>query len=323
MDVVVEASPLPGFSKESLHFVKTALLQNRSEFDSFLTTRFSLEELLQFLNVQNKAPSIQFAISDLGRKILQIKGLHPKNHPLFQNEKKTVLVNDIVGFHDPEITKDLITSALDSGFTTIKIKTPSPDPQLASVLREICAKREDIKFRLDANQNWDLEKIQSFNLIFKNLPIEYIEEPFAVHSDKEINAVLDVSGYPIALDESITDLKCLTDFLKHSSNPFIIIKPMLLGNIFEISETLFKHRSSYKRVIITSSLEASVGLETVSFLAASLGDNTCAHGLNTGKLFRDNLIADNEMENSFFKRTTHSGSLITKNQLDQSLLKLL
>lgn len=317
VDVLAEASPLPGFSVETFNEVKSHFLKIKFDLDTFLKTPFSLEKLKQFI----KGPaSIQFAISDLGRKVLHARANQPLNHPLFQSENKSILVNDIVGYHDPEITKKLILSALDSGFKTIKIKTPYPDPDLATVLREVYSKSEDVNFRLDANQNWDLEKLKIFNRYFDDLPIEYIEEPIVMQSDNEIEPFSSISAYPIALDESITNIDHLAKLLKQHTDLFVIIKPMLLGNIFELSETLSRYRGSYKRVIITSSLESGVGLETISLIAASLGDNSRAHGLNTGKLFRNDLFTNDDMKNGILDLTSRSDSPITLNQLDQSML---
>lgn len=320
MDVLAEASPLPGFSKETFETVKSHLLRIKSELDLFLKSSFTFEELQQFIS---GPASIQFAISDLGRKILQNREDQPGNQSLFKSEYTSVLVNDIVGYHDPETTKRLILSALDSGFKTIKIKTPSPEPHLAAVLQEVFSQREDVIFRLDANQSWDLDALKLFNRYFKHLPIEYVEEPFALHSDEEIDRASSVCEYPIALDESITDLNHLTNLLKQYPDLFVIIKPMMLGNIFELSETLSRYRSSYKRVVITSSLEAAVGLDTISLIAATLGDNSRAHGLNTGKLFRNNLIIDDDMKNGILDLTKRSDVPLTLDQIDQSLLTLL
>lgn len=320
LDILSEASPLPGFSKESFLSVKTHLISIKSELDAFLKTPFSIKELQQFISGPT---SIQFAISDLGWKTILFREKQPANHPLFRAWKKLVFVNDIVGSHDPETTKRLVLSALDNGFKTIKIKTPSPDPDLAAVLREIFSQKKDVLFRLDANQNWDLEKLKTFNNYFKDLPIEYVEEPYAVKSDEEIDRMISLSNCPIALDESITDLNHLAKLLKQYPDLVVIIKPMLLGNIFELSETLFSYRSTNKGVVITSSLESGVGLETISILAASLGDNSRAHGLNTGKLFRKDLITDDELKNRVLDLTNRSDSPITLSQIDQSLLTLL
>ena len=320
LDLLSEASPLPGFSKETINSVIKDLITIKSQLDSFLTTPFSIEQLNQFIS---GPASIQFAISDLARKVIQVRGDLPIIHPLFQSEKRSVFVNDIMGYHAPETTKRLILSALDNGFKTIKIKAPKPDPDLAVVLREVYAHRPDVIFRLDANQSWDSEKLKSFNRHFKNLPIEYIEEPMSLRDDSEINRISSLCEFPIALDESITDINHLTKLLNLHPDLFIIIKPMLLGNIFKLSETLSTYRSSYKRVVITSSLESAVGLETISLLAASLGDNSRAHGLNTGKLFRHNLITENGLNNGVLDMSNRSDSPITMDRMDQSLLTLL
>tara|TARA_R100001143_G_scaffold63604_1_gene73763 strand:- start:15507 stop:16568 length:1062 start_codon:yes stop_codon:yes gene_type:complete len=314
VDILAEASPLPGFSSESFKSVKKHLMSLKSELDAFLKGSFSIDDLQQFISGPS---SIQFALSDLGWKIIQFRGGQPAGHPLFQSKKKPVLVNDIVGSHDPATTKRLILSALHDGFKTIKIKTVSPDPKLAAVLHEIYAQNKDVIFRLDANQSWNVEKLKIFNREFKNLPIEYIEEPYELHRDEEIDRAFTMSAYPIAIDESIRDSNHLGKLLEKYPNLFIIIKPMMLGNIFSISETLLKYRSSYKRVVITSSLESAVGLGTISKLAASIGDNSLAHGLNTKKLFRKDIVTGNDINNGVL---ILPGRTISLNQLDQSML---
>ena len=323
LNVLAEASPLPGFSRETVENVIADLKRNNTILDEFLKVQFTLADFQDFLDNRNDSPSIQFAISDLGRKILQYRRMMPENHPLFRTGVSSVSVNEIVGYHDSKTVKKLILSALKRGFNTIKIKTPSPDPTLAKILREIYAQHVNVKFRLDANQNWDVEKLQIFNTNFQNLPIEYIEEPFAMNSDEDIARASSISDYPIAMDESIINLKHLKKLLKHHPNQYVILKPMLLGNIFDISETLSEHRSSYERVVITSSLESEVGLETTSFLAAAMGDHKRAHGLNTGHLFPYNLITKNEIRNGFIDLTHALESPITMDQIDSTLLTLL
>jgi len=323
LETLAEASPLPGFSKESLSSVKTYLLKTHTELVSFFKSPFSLVELRQFLDELNSAPSIQFALSDLGRKILQLREKQPVNHPLFQFGNRSVPVNDIVGYHDPDTTKHLILSALERGFQTVKIKTPVPDPQLAAILHEVTLQREYVNFRLDANQNWDVEKLQIFNSTFKDLPIEYVEEPFAMSSNNDIAQAISISDYPIALDESITNLNRLSEILELFPDLIIIIKPMLFGNIFELLETISEHRSSYERVVVTSTLESAVGMDTMSMLAASMGDHKRAHGLNTGQLFQKNLVIENEIRSGYLHLTDPLESPVTLNQIDPSMLTLL
>lgn len=323
LNVLAEASPLPGFSMETTENVIADLIRSKSALDDFFKTHFTLTDLRRFLNHCNNSPSIQFAISDLGRKILTIRDMLPDNHPLSRAGANSVSVNEIIGYHDLKTVKKAILSALKKGFDTIKIKSPSPEPTLAILLREIYTQHVNVKYRLDANRSWDADSLQTFNRFFQNLPFEYIEEPFEMIDDDDMARASSICDYPIAIDESIINLKHLEKILKHHPNQYVIIKPTLLGNIFKLSETLYEHRSSYERVVVTSSLESAVGLETISFLAANLGDHTKAHGLNTGQLFPRNLIPENVIENGFIDLTHVFKSSTTMDQLDSTMLTVL
>ncbi|MDX1642118.1 MAG: hypothetical protein R3220_10495, partial [Balneolaceae bacterium] len=98
IDIVTEASPLPGFSNESFEEVRRALLNQKEGIEEFLTDDITLQKIRNLDNDKRlNAPSIQFALSYLSLFILAEK----KGKTIFDLFKtipaNSIQVNAVVG----------------------------------------------------------------------------------------------------------------------------------------------------------------------------------------------------------------------------------
>ncbi|PWN06948.1 enolase C-terminal domain-like protein [Rhodohalobacter mucosus] len=292
-----EASPLPGFSDESLDKTIQQLIDQKETLEALLSTPFTLTGLDNLLREIPLPASAKFALSSLGASTLLKSGLAARDELFAQPFRHQVKVNAVTGIGEYDDIISDIAAHHARGFRTVKIKS-TPDPEtLASALREAVKKYPSMTFRIDANQSWPVSDALSITGLFTDLNVEYIEEPISVESANDYRELVQKSPIPIALDESLSDMATLETALKALPGIVLIIKPTLLGNIFRISETISANRGPLHRVVVTTALESAVGRSMVQSMAAITGDPGLAHGLDTGRLFEKDLFPLREAEN--------------------------
>lgn len=296
--IVAESAPLPGFSEESFADVKQVLINQKEFIREFLEDDITLQSIRDLdkhpgLNL----PSIQFAVSYLLLSVLaEKKG--KTIYDLFRTiPANAIQVNDVIGHGTiPEMEKKIEESIL-KGFKVIKIKTPYPVDELAALLTRIQKKYPAIHFRLDANQSWPVSSIKKNCELFQNLHIQYIEEPSITESSNDFRQFQEKCCHPLAFDESVSSISTLKSVLENYPDAFVVIKPMLLGNILKIHETILQFRGSCKHIVCTTALESSIGRSMVAATTSLTGDQNLSHGLNTGHLFANDLLPDFEIVN--------------------------
>jgi o-succinylbenzoate synthase len=322
-DLLSETSPLPGFSDKTLDEAKTVLFKNKETINRFLGSDFSAGGVKTFLNQIPQAPSFQFSVSFLAVSLLAKRKKTSPGNILGLQPAEEVLVNDMIGLRQ---SGDLIRKIEESaarGFTTIKIKVSESPYELAETLNLAAARLEGLTFRLDANQSWPVDKLREFSSLFQDLPIQYIEEPVMMGGLNQINHVQKECALPVALDESISRPDALETILKKYPDLFVVIKPMLFGNIFKLTETISTFRSRHKNVVFTTALESKIGRAMTADLASYLGDKTLAHGLNTGRFLKRDLFPDLNINNGRIDTRKSQLNQCVFDNIDLSLLKTL
>lgn len=301
IDLFTEASPLPGFSRESIEDVRDSLLQNQESILHLLegVNDFNQIRDLQELDELN-LPSVQFSLSMLSLFLLAEKK-QKTIFDLFKKSLPSLKVNDIVGDSSISQMENRITESIQKGFQVIKIKAVHPINELAALLNKIQEKYPSVTFRLDGNQSWPRNSLKMNCKLFGNVQIQYVEEPVAIDKLNDIPGIQNSCCFPVAFDETVRDISSLKTLLQMSQTPYIIIKPMLLGNIFKIHETITEIRSSSKQIVCTTSLESMIGRSMVAIAASLIGDPNVSHGLNTGDLFATDLLPDFNIKNGLIK----------------------
>ncbi|VAI57221.1 unnamed protein product [Triticum turgidum subsp. durum] len=187
-----------------------------------------------------------------------------------------------------------VTKLVDEGFTTVKLKvgrraSPAEDAAVIQKTREVVGYK--INIRADANGKWTYKQAIEFGSRVKSLCLQYIEEP--VSSVHDLIKFCENSGLPVALDESIDNLKgdpiqklhqfvhpgivavvstnSVSYFSSFSFHFYIspcfhldgqVIKPSVVGG-FENAAHIAKWAHMHdKMAIISSAYESSVGLAT-------------------------------------------------------------
>lgn len=291
-DRISEAAPLPGFSKESLSDIITVLAGNRQSILSFLSDPFDLQTLALFTDSFSDFPSLQCSISILGMQVLADRKDRTVSELLDRPTEKSLKVNAVAGYSNPQDLKERATALYKEGFRVIKCKVLSDPGYLPDTLSYISSIYSDLSFRLDANRSWPKENVVRFTKLFCHLPIEYIEEPTKLYSAEAFARMAEDSVLPLAADESISQFGFNSFAELSSPPPFFILKPMFLGNLNNLFATINRRNHLVNNLIFTTALESAVGRRIVAQIAGMYGNPKAAHGLNTGTLFKDDLIAD-------------------------------
>jgi L-Ala-D/L-Glu epimerase len=306
VDIVSEAAPLPGFSDEKLATVKNVLSNSSVDSNEFLNHVSSVKMALQYFQENHFPPSVSFALSCIALDLIEARNAEELHKLKLSHASKNLTINGVIGSLEIDGDIQLIQKLYQHGYRTIKLKISSQPQRLAQLIKNASDQFPGLKFRIDANQSWDIEGVADHLESFKDLPVEYCEEPCRFDTIEQISEINKHSPVPIALDESIGNIHQLKEILRSGPVGFVIIKPTLLGNLFELIETISNENTHNIKRICTTTLESGVGRTSVCKLAAIIGSDDLAHGLSTGTLFKTDLTNSPEIRNGSMKVNSDS-----------------
>ncbi|MFM2590418.1 o-succinylbenzoate synthase [Vibrio sp. TBV020] len=262
-----EVAPLPGFSVETMDEVYSQLIEQLELWQQGVALKF--DELF---------PSVAFGLSmaqlELNKE-LPAEGCF-QAAPLCSG--------------DPDELLPKLNSMTGEKVAKIKVGLYEPirDGMLVSLFLESIP---DLTLRLDANRAWTADKAQQFaKKIAPSLRgrIAFIEEPCQVPGDSFSFAI--DTGIAIAWDETLQHAIRKDDFKLEDLNgaKAIVIKPTLIGSVDRCIGLIEKAKSLGIKVVISSSIESSLGLTQLARLAhCHLPDEV--PGLDTVGLFAQQL----------------------------------
>jgi o-succinylbenzoate synthase len=207
--------------------------------------------------------------------------------------RSAVPVNEVIGAGSTEDAVKRSLAAVHAGFTCLKLKLT--DPSSATVQR-VAAVRAAIgpepRLRLDANACWSFEQAHSLLTQCTAYDIQYVEQPLPAHDLAGMARLRRVSPIPLAVDEALTGLESARRVLDAEAADVLILKPQLAGGLRAGRQII--QESSQRNVVcvVTSTLEAGIGVAAALHLAAASPEITMACGLATLDLLVDDLLCD-------------------------------
>jgi len=196
------------------------------------------------------------------------------------------------------------------GYKAVKIKVGhlSLIDSISLVEELLTLMPANILVRIDANQSWSFEEALTFAKAFAPDTFEYFEEPFESFEDY-------ISfPFPIALDETIRNAPS-DSYLSLPHLRALIIKPTLMGGCSKLIPLLRQAREKGIAFILSSSYESELGIGLLAKIAARLQLPEVPMGLDTYRLFKDELFEETikwEQGKLFFPKTWNltAGSII-------------
>lgn len=289
-----EASPLPGFSRETLTAcrkklgeVMSAVLSHGGELDAA-----GLGRLEAF-----RGPAVHsaayFAVESAWHLLeAAAAGRTPWGDKAPARDASLRLNALLAGDDDAILEKAGRVPAL--GYRAVKLKVGrermTDDIQLVRAVRECVG--PDVAMRLDANQAWSLEDAILFGKAAAGTNIAYIEEPCAAPGD--LPAFHRATGIPYAIDESIYTIHDMVQ--GRSANRLhdrviagvvngaaaLVWKPTLIHTP-NLGKLLFRDVSQGQsnRIVISAAFESGVGIAALANYAAMFAAPETPAGLDT------------------------------------------
>lgn len=210
--------------------------------------------------------------------------------------RTSVPVNAIIPVVDEVTAASLVfKSVVEYGMTTLKVKVAEPGCTVTQDLRRLQAIRMqledleiiDIDIRIDVNGAWSTE--EAINLIsqyeFAAGGLDYVEQPCATLA--ECAVVKAETQVRIAIDEGLRLAKQIDPAAIRNSADVLIVKSLPMGGV---RRSLAAINQVGLPVVVSGSLDTSIGLTSGVILAACVPDLAGASGLGTGVLFAEDLV---------------------------------
>lgn len=208
----------------------------------------------------------------------------------------TVPVNALLTEQTPQQCVDAARFQVGRGITTVKLKCGK---DLETDRDRIAAIRDafpELKIRIDPNQSWDVAWAADHLRSLQPFQIQYCEEPLPPGTPlDEYRRLRDHSGVPIALDESIVDLKSAELAIEKQAADYFVLKLQRLGGMDRLLDVARFAQSRQVDSILTSNMEAHVGLAVGLHCAAVVQTPGLDSGLATSDFFADGLDSSLEV----------------------------
>ena len=289
-----EASPLPGFSKESLQDVT-------DELTALSTTNLRWPETVQevgdWTEDHCRTAAAQHAVASA---ILDAMG-KAHNTPvaalLNSHFRTKIPVSYLYSGNDRQLT-----AATNEGTRVVKVKvgTDSVDEDVRRIrhIRERIA--PSVAIRVDANGAWTEEQALYAIAQMKPLGVRSMEEPVQ-NRDLDAMARLRGHGIRIALDESVRSPRELEEIIALDAADAIVIKPMLSGTPMRAMEMMRRANQAGLHIWVTTTIDAAVGrMIAIHLAAAAPTEHLSPCGLNTASWLRDDVGQTPERVESHF-----------------------
>ncbi len=206
-----------------------------------------------------------------------------------------VPVNVIIGAGAAEAAIAVAQDARRRGFHCVKLKV-GLGLSVQEEIERIALVREAIgpamHLRLDANEAWNLEEAISILSQCISSDIQYIEQPLKAHDLAGMYTLRQAIPIPIAADEAVHSLESARHVLDSEAADILVIKPQLAGGLRVGQQIIQAAAERGARSVITSTIEAGIGLVAALHLAAASPDVTFECGLATLHLLVDDLLVD-------------------------------
>ncbi len=249
-------------------------------------------------NVNEKIPdfpAIQFGIETalLDYQAHGSKILYPSE---FTEGKKGIPINGLIWMGDEKSVLKQIEQKLVQGFRCIKLKIGLKDLELDfSTIKNLRTQytKTELEIRTDANGAYTYNQAKLVLEKLKKLGVHSIEQPIAPNQAESMALLCEMNILPIALDEEligVADKEKRQQLLNTIKPQFIIIKPSLLGGIYESEEWIELAKKLKTGWWITSALESNIALNAIAQWTYSKKVEI-PQGLGTGSLYRKNIEA--------------------------------
>ena len=205
---------------------------------------------------------------------------------LWGDPERAVAVAALVGGGTLELLVAEVETAVGRGFATLKLKVGGGE--LAEDVRRVAAVRAGggarIRLRLDANRAWTLEESRRALAALAPFDVEYLEEPLRHAEPGTLAELARETSVPLAVDESIVDRADLERLLAAGVRVHVVLKAARVGGPTRMLALARAAAAAGLPVVVTDSIESTIGMSVAVHVAASLPAPRFAVGLGGAQL---------------------------------------
>jgi o-succinylbenzoate synthase len=206
-----------------------------------------------------------------------------------------VTVNTVISARATNTATEAALNAKMNGFHCVKLKV-GLGLSMHEEVERIASVRDAIgptmHLRLDANEAWQLEDAIAILSQCVSYDIQYIEQPLKAQDFVGMQRLRQEVPIPIAVDETIYNLESVFLVLEYEAADILVIKPQLAGGLSIAQQMIRVASERGVGCVLTSSIEAGIGLTAGLHLAAASSAVTLECGLATLPLLADDLITE-------------------------------
>lgn len=273
-----EASPLPGFSPDSIEQCRAALRD--LELRQLEASLSSAENLLDRLAAAAAllppgAPAAAFALETALLDLL----CHRERRSPFELVRRAPLpfveTNAVLDGTAPDAREQALDLAR-RGYTTLKVKFGAQWQPALELLSQL-AEQSGVRLRADANRGLRMDDLERALPRLAALGLEFLEEPCVPELWSSLPEVVP----PLALDETLAlrELPELPGLLHRARANVVVLKPMLLGGVSRCVRWADAARGLGCAVVVTHLFDGPLALAAASVLALAVQSPGLAAGL--------------------------------------------
>lgn len=277
-----EASPLPGFSPESLTDAARGLrtlaasIVGEDATDGWVGAEGGLSRLL---DSEDPAPSVRFGLELAAWNLYAAATNATLPAVISAGFRDGVPVNGLLAGSSGEVLEGARRMRR-AGYEAVKLKVGGRAvAEDVGLVRAVGgALGENVSLRLDANRAWSMDEAREFARGIEGLRVEYVEEPLA--DPAGLGEFAREEGVPVALDESLVGMAPEV-LAEHGYAAAVVIKPSLLGGLSRALRLAERAVGLGMRPVVSSAYETGVGTAALVALAAGIGEEPVPAGLDT------------------------------------------
>lgn len=263
-----EASPLPGFSLDTLEQCHDAL----ATWCRSLPRTVDMAHFANLPAAMPEPPAARFAVETA---LLDLQGKRdpvvPVTRLLCREACQRVYVSRLLSGRRVDLLARQVRRGLEEGFFTFKLKVGGAasfehDLRLVRRLRE--AVPGNWRLRLDANASWRLSEAPGFLEQLARWRIELVEDPVPAGELPD----LPPGPIPVAADEALGEEETRRRLLRSPSCRLWVLKPTLLGGFQRCRDLQQQAREHGISCLFSHCFEGPVGLAAVRAVALWLRD---------------------------------------------------
>lgn len=176
-----------------------------------------------------------------------------------------------------------LAAARRAGYRCVKLKVAGGDARFCTQqVRSLAAAAAGMRFRIDANGAFSFDEALAFLRALPVRRVEYVED--VVRDLEEMAELRRLVRIPLAADGPVRDVAGVDRIAALQAADLVVIKPSLSGLVAAVEMAGCARRQGLG-VVVTSTLESSVGIAAAAHVAAVLPGRLRACGLATAKFF--------------------------------------